>query len=385
INQSIETRRQESNFTYNYCPIPAMDGDTQHDGRGGHEAVLLKNTIYFIGGSHAIPNASPFKSSIRGYNLSNEIFYLDLASPFFTTSPPYVDLSGTSARLQFGNEKGTALVGGRSNEEILLVGGVYQNLTLLDQIDHNATIISNQTLMINELLNTWSSTNQTIFIYRPTAQTWMNPKSVANIGAPIIRRRSTSTVISKGIIYIFGGRAEIDTGSPTFICFNDLYTYDTVLSKWNRINADNVPTPRSHSAAVLLPDGKILYIGGVSQASPGKDVTPIDMKIIPVFDTKSSTWSSEQAEFGSTLIQPRAGHSANLAADNTSIIIIGGTSRNITNDGSSSVETNGFIYVLDITMPCITSLVCLIAIEFVGIILTCLLKSWCNWNWKYTL
>ncbi|CAG8800668.1 9163_t:CDS:2, partial [Racocetra fulgida] len=92
------------------------------------------------------------------------------------------------------------------------------------------------------------------------------------------------------------------------------------------INANNVPTPRSHSAAVLLPDGRILYIGGVSQTAPGEEATPIDMRYIPVFDTNSSTWSSEQAEFESTLIQPRAGHSANLAADNTSIIIIGGTS-----------------------------------------------------------
>ncbi|CAG8702167.1 18190_t:CDS:2, partial [Racocetra persica] len=300
--------------------------------RGGHEAVLLKNTIYFMGGSHAIPNASPFKSSIRGYNLSNEIFYLDLASPFSTTSPPYVDLSGTSARLQYGNEKSTALVGGPSNEEIHLVGGVQQNLTLLDQIDHNATTTTNQTLMINELFKTWNSTNQTIFIYRPTARIWMSPESVANIGAPTIRRRSTSTVISKGIIYIFSGRAEIDTGSPTFTCFNDLYTYDTVLSRWNKIDASNAPTPRSHSAAVLLPDGKILYIGGVSQTTPGEDATPIDMKIIPVFDTNSSTWSTEQAEFGSTYIQPRTGHSATLAPDNTSIIIIGGTSSYVRNE-----------------------------------------------------
>ncbi|CAG8750131.1 15593_t:CDS:2, partial [Racocetra fulgida] len=173
--------------------------------RGGHEAVLLKNTIYFMGGSRAIPNASPFISSIRGYNLSNEIFYLDLTSPFSTASPPYVDLSGTAARLRYGNEKGTALVGGPSNDEILLVGGVQQNLTLLDQIDRNSTITSNQTLMINEFFKTWDSTNQTIFIYRPTARIWMNPESAARIGAPTIRR-------------------------------------------------SNVPTPRSHSAAVLLPD-----------------------------------------------------------------------------------------------------------------------------------
>ncbi|CAG8850009.1 31049_t:CDS:2, partial [Racocetra persica] len=135
----------------------------------------------------------PFKNSIRAYNLSNEIFYLDLESSFSTTSPPYVDLTVTSARLRYGNEKSTALVGGPSNDEILLVGGVQQNLTLLDQIDHNATITSNGTVMINELLNTWNSTNQTIFIYRPTARIWVNPESVANIGAPTIRRRSTST------------------------------------------------------------------------------------------------------------------------------------------------------------------------------------------------
>ncbi|CAG8820265.1 285_t:CDS:2, partial [Racocetra persica] len=53
---------------------------------------------------------------------------------------------------------------------------------------------------------------------------------------------------------------------------------------------------------------------------------------IPVFDTISSTWSTEQAEFGSAFIQPRAGHTANLAPDNLSIIIIGGTSSYVRNE-----------------------------------------------------
>ncbi|CAG8736055.1 20521_t:CDS:2 [Cetraspora pellucida] len=312
------------------------------EGRGGHEAVLLKNTIYFMGGSRAIPNASPFKNFIRGYNLSNEVFYLDLTSSFSTTSPPYVDLTGTPSRLPYGNEKdylirtlGTALIGGPSNDEILLVGGVQQDLTLLDQIDHNSTISSNQTLMINSYLNTWNSTNQTIFIYRPTARIWMTPGSVATFGAPQIRRRSTSTVIVNGVIYIFGGRAQTDTDSPTFICFNDLFTYDTILSRWGKINAANVPTPRSHSAAVLLPDARILYIGGVSQTNPGEPGTPIDMKEIQVFDTVSSSWSSKQAIFESTFIQPRSGHTANLAPDNKSIIIIGGSSSYVLNESTA--------------------------------------------------
>ncbi|CAG8596270.1 14857_t:CDS:2, partial [Dentiscutata erythropus] len=279
-----------------------------------------------MGGSRSIPDTSPFKSSIRGYNLSNEVFYLDLTSSFSTSKPPYVDLTGTSARLQYGNEKSVALVGGPANDEIFLVGGVQQDLSLLDQIDHNVTITSNQTFMINQLLNTWNTTNQTIFIYRPSGRTWLNPGSVAAVGGPTIRRRSTSTVFVNGKLYIFGGRAQIDTGSLVFTCFNDFYTYDTILSKWGKINADNVPSPRSHSTATLLPDGKILYIGGLNQTTPGDAASPIDMREIPVFDTVSSTWSYKQATYESTFIQPRAGHSANLAPDNQSIIIIGGTS-----------------------------------------------------------
>ncbi|CAG8633267.1 13356_t:CDS:2, partial [Cetraspora pellucida] len=186
--------------------------------------------------------------------------------------------------------------------------------------------------MVNSFLITWNSTNQPIFIYRPTARIWVTYDPITTIGAPTIRRRSTSTVIVNGVIYIFGGRAQIDTGSPTFICFNDLFTYDTILSRWGKINAANVPTPRSHSAAVLLPDGRILYIGGISQTSPGEPGMPIDMKEIQVFDTASSSWSSKQAVFESSFIQPRAGHTANLAPDNKSIIIIGGTSSYVLNE-----------------------------------------------------
>ncbi|CAG8633286.1 13357_t:CDS:2, partial [Cetraspora pellucida] len=98
------------------------------------------------------------------------------------------------------------------------------------------------------------------------------------------------------------------------------------LIKEGKINAANVPTPRSHSAAVLLQDGRILYIGGISQTNPGEQGTPIDMKEIQVFDTVSLNWASKQAVFESTFIQPRSGHTANLAPDNKSIIIIGGTS-----------------------------------------------------------
>ncbi|CAG8583122.1 41946_t:CDS:2 [Gigaspora margarita] len=252
-----------------------------------------------------IPKESPIKSSIRGYNLSNEIFFLDLASSFSTTSPLYVDLP----EMSYGSEKGTAVFGGPTKNDVYLVGGVFQNLTLLNQIDHNVTITLNQTLMLNELLNTWNVTDKHIFIYRPTTKNWIIPDVQGE--KPPIRRRSTSTVIDQnGKIYMFGGRAQIDTGSLTFICFNDLYTYDTSISKWNKINAEKAPLPQSHSTATLLPNGKILYIGGVYQNSPGEVALQIDMNNIATL---------------SIPIQARVGHTATLTPDNNKIIIIGGT------------------------------------------------------------
>ncbi|CAG8694782.1 14434_t:CDS:2, partial [Gigaspora margarita] len=278
--------------------------------RAGHVAVIIDNQIVFMGGSRFILLTNPIKSSIRVYNLSDEVFSLSLSSQFSTSGPPYVDLSDTSARMKFGSEKGAAVLGGASRENLYLIGGVQQNLTRLNEIDSNFNITSNQTLMIEEISKTYNMTNQIVFLYQPYGKSWLN--LLDQKGTPPTRRRSTSTVINqKGIIYIFGGRSQVDTGSPIFICSNELYTFDTVLLSWNQINAANVPSPRSHAAPVMLPNGKILYIGGVSQTQPGADADLIDM----------NEYTSR-----SILVQPRLAHTATLMPNNNEIIIIGGNS-----------------------------------------------------------
>ncbi|CAG8735912.1 650_t:CDS:2 [Gigaspora margarita] len=255
-----------------------------------------------MGGARFISAANPIRSPIRLYNLSDEVFTLSLSTRFSTSNPPYVDLSDTSARMKFGSEKGTAVLGGASGEIVYLIGGMQQNLTRLSEIDNNPNITSKQTLMIEEISKTYNMTSQFVFFYQPYGKSWSYP--LDQKGTPAPRRRSTSTVIdSKGVIYIFGGRVQI--------------------------NAANAPSPRSHAAPVLLPSGKILYIGGVSQTQPGIDADLIDMNEIPVFDTISSTWSYKYAS-QSILIQPRLGHTATLMPNNNEIIIIGGNSRGIT-------------------------------------------------------
>ncbi|CAG8762340.1 24861_t:CDS:2, partial [Gigaspora rosea] len=199
-------------------------------------------------------------------------------------------------------------------------GGIQQNLTRLHEVDNNSNVTSNQTLMMKEINKTYNMTSQFVLFYQPNGISWSY--LLYQKGTPPSRRRSTSTVIdSKGIIYIFGGRVQVDTGSPIFVSYYDLYTFDTVLLTWNQINATNVPSPRSHAAPVIHPSGKILYIGGVSQAQPGVDVDFVDMNEIPIFETISSKWS-----YKSIIVQPRIAHTANLMPDNNEIIIIGGSS-----------------------------------------------------------
>ncbi|RIB26700.1 hypothetical protein C2G38_195004 [Gigaspora rosea] len=137
--------------------------------------------------------------------------------------------------MKFGSEKGTAVLGGPTRVNVYLVGGVQQNLTRLNEIDKNSNITTNQTLlMIEEINKTYNMTDQSVFIYQPYGNTWLN--ILNQKGTPPTRRRSTSTVINqKGIIYIFGGRSQADTGSPIFICYNDLFTFDTTLVSWNKL------------------------------------------------------------------------------------------------------------------------------------------------------
>ncbi|CAG8543795.1 43487_t:CDS:2 [Gigaspora margarita] len=277
--------------------------DGRPEGRGGEESVQVNDRIYYMGGSRLI-------SSLKRYNLSDEVFYLDLSSLFNIANPPFTD-DGTS-RMLYGNEKGTAVLGGSSRSDIYLVGGTQVNLS---SINWNVT---------NQTIN-WSVADQFIYIYKTVPNTWTKLQQGVK-GTQPSRRRSTSTVIKpNGTIYIFGGRVEQDMGSPTLRLYNDLYEFDTILLSWNQITAPNAPSPRSHSTATLLPNGKIIYIGGVSQDAVGNQTNLINMTEIQIFDTNSLSWSNHTAS-SSVLIQPRVGHSAVLTSDNNSIIIMGGTS-----------------------------------------------------------
>ncbi|KAF0490227.1 galactose oxidase [Gigaspora margarita] len=266
--------------------------------RGGHMATLVNDRIYFFGGSRPIPITSPAWNQTHQYNLSDEVFYLDLSSSFTVNLPPFTDLSAIS-RMPFGCERGTTVLG-YSGVRIFLVGGVQQNMVTFG----------------------YNTTNSSLWIYNINSQKW-DTNGPGTYGPPLPRRRSTATVIDKnGVIYIFGGRVGVDTGSDVFIMFDDLFTLDTSLFEWSNLSLPNHPPKRNLCTATLMPDGKIIYIGGVTQSFAGGPPTRVNMNEIYIFDTIASAWSQKSA-LGN--IDPRVGHTAILAPDNYTIVIFGGT------------------------------------------------------------
>ncbi|KAF0559901.1 galactose oxidase [Gigaspora margarita] len=277
------------NFLYGHSFKP--------ESRGGHMATLVNDRIYFMGGLRPIT-----KNSTVQYNISDEVFYLNLSSPFTVDSPPFIDLSDIS-RMPFGSEKGSTVLGD-NGQRIYLVGGIQQNMTTFN----------------------YNASDSILWIYTIKSQKW-NISGPGTHGTLLLRRRSTATIInSKNVIYIFGGRVELDTGSSLLTVYDDLFTFDTNLLEWKNLSLPNHPSKRSHCSATLMPDGRIIYIGGLTQSNPGEDAIRVLMTEIYVFNTAQSTWSLKIANSPDSVnIDPRVGHTAVLAPDNYTIVILGGT------------------------------------------------------------
>ncbi|RIB26404.1 hypothetical protein C2G38_2163477 [Gigaspora rosea] len=111
---------------------------------------------------------------------------------------------------------GAAVLGGSSRSDMYLVGGTQVNLST---INWNVT---------NQTIN-WSVTDQLIYIYKTVPNVWTRLQQGVK-GTQPSRCRPTSTVIKpNGTIYIFGGRVELDMGSPNLQLYSDLYEFDTIL------------------------------------------------------------------------------------------------------------------------------------------------------------
>jgi len=129
--------------------------------------------------------------------------------------------------------------------------------------------------------------------------------------APIIVSATTATRLSDGTILVDGGDPyQSPPGAAV---------YDPVANAWSRTGA--TATARSYATATLLKDGRVLVAGGsvLNIAAPSAtNPTSIDLASTELYDPSTKTWSA-----GANLPGPRELQAAVLLPDGK-VLVVGG-------------------------------------------------------------
>ena len=220
------------------------------EGRLAHSSINVDNKLYFFGGV----NDNDFVIS--------EVFYLDLSESFDADAPSWIDVSASSA-IPVKTAWATNVLINNSDPTIYLIGGVMR--------DRES----------DQLLTTL------VYQFNLKSGQWNMPITK---GKEPIRRRESQAVVDGGNIYMFGGLADSFVGSNTLQVFNDMVILSTNDLTWSEGSTLNAPLRRSDYSATILPDGRIVYIGGVER-TVDNIVREVDINQINIYDTKAATWS----------------------------------------------------------------------------------------------
>jgi N-acetylneuraminic acid mutarotase len=142
-------------------------------------------------------------------------------------------------------------------------------------------------------------------IYDPTAGTWTTTDSLG-----IGRYFHTMTLLKDGRVLVAGGAY---ASGNTFVQLNTCEIYDPVSGRWSETNPMNYA--RSGHTATLLPDGRVLVVGGNLSTSPTSDTY---LNSAEIYDPTTSKWS-----IADSMSVPRSGHSATLLPNGT-VLVAGG-------------------------------------------------------------
>ncbi|RIB06389.1 hypothetical protein C2G38_522374 [Gigaspora rosea] len=207
---------------------------------------LVGTRLYFFGG-------------IINSTTTNEVWYIDLSN--FKSTSTLQWKSDVSMTVEYN--LGASCVNPIDNSTVYLVGG--------------------RPLITNNFLNTSS-----IYVFNSKNSQWSTLNITGFNNSFIARNELPVTINNNGRIFLFGGRKLEIVGAPLF---NDINILDTTTMTWSTpVISQNVPTPRGDHAAVLLPTGIIIYIGGYTVVSSINSA--ISMNEIQLFDTNSLSWTT---------------------------------------------------------------------------------------------
>ncbi|KAF0442575.1 galactose oxidase [Gigaspora margarita] len=250
--------------------------------RREQSSTLVGTRLYFFGGS------------ISSTIIVNEVWYLDLSSSFNISTPPW----HSDAAMPVGDIFGTSCLSSIDNSTVFLIGGRMR------------------------IVNTRNfSYTSSVYKFDSKTSLWTAP-TINNFNYSFQARNEMQAVIDNyGKIFVFGGNNQGNDDNITSTAYNDMSILDITTMFWSTQTQSQSVLINVDYTATLLPSGIIVYIGGRGSNTANLN----DMSQIPIFDTKSYTWSTKSAS--GSIIASRADHSAVLTQDGN-IIIYGGSTFN---------------------------------------------------------
>ncbi|RHZ77942.1 hypothetical protein Glove_168g44 [Diversispora epigaea] len=243
--------------------------------------MIINDTLLILGGD----------TNTTDYEF--ELFYLDLSKKFdnYNLTWTLIENKGLPVYVH----RSTSVLS-LDNSTVYLIGGLMQNRKTKEYDYSNL-----------------------VYTYDYPTSKWSAPVLDGDAKA---RQNIKGVIDDSGNIYIFGGFNATNLTSFSGEMFNDMNVLNTVSNTWTTLSIfKNLPLPCSEYTANILPNGTIIYIGGLEQV--GAFFTLVDMKKIKLFDTHKHEWSQMNAT--GEEIDSRIYFSSVLTPDGH-IIIFGGIS-----------------------------------------------------------
>ena len=170
---------------------------------------------------------------------------------------------------------------------------------------HTATLLASGKLLVVGGVKSAGAGTAAADLFDPVSATW-TPVAPMNV----MRTSHTATLLNDGRVLVAGGSTVSSVAAQGYVNDASAEIYDPVANTWTATPA--MSAARSHHSATLLPDGKVLVVGG-------ENLLYLVGATAEIYDPVANTWTPTRA----APISPRSQHTATLLPSGL-VLITGG-------------------------------------------------------------